>query len=159
MCIRDRFGGHMYAAGLSMRPENFEKFKQRFEEVVKATIKPEQLIPEIEIDAALELKDITENFNNIIKQFAPFGPQNMYPVFMTGKLKNSGKSKIVGDNHLKLSIKDNNLYNVEAIAFQKGNYFNEIAKGSSFDLCYTIEENNFRDMKSLQLNVREIKIN
>ncbi len=156
--LLEQFGGHMYAAGLSLRPENFEKFKQRFEEVVRATITPDQLIPEIEIDSALELKDITPTFNNIIKQFAPFGPQNMYPVFMTGKLKNNGRSKIVGDNHLKLSIKDSNLYNVEAIAFQKGNYFNDIAKGSSFDLCYTIEENNFRDMKSLQLNVREIKI-
>ena len=157
--LLEQFGGHMYAAGLSLLPENLEKFKIRFEEAVRATIKPEQLIPEIEIDSKLELKDITPTFNNIIKQFAPFGPQNMYPVFMSSKLKNSGRSKIVGDNHLKLSIKDSNLYNVEGIAFQKGNYFNEIAKGLSFDLCYTIEENNFRDTISLQLNVREIKIN
>ncbi len=157
--LLDQFGGHMYAAGLSLLPENFEKFQQRFEEVVKATIKPEQLIPEIEIDSALELKDITPTFNNIIKQFAPFGPQNMYPVFLSTKLKNSGRSKIVGDNHLKLSVKDANLYNVEGIAFQKGDYFTKIANGAYFDLCYTIEENDFRDKKSLQLNVREIKIN
>lgn len=157
--LLEQFGGHMYAAGLSLRPENFELFSQRFDDVVRASIKPEQLIPEIEIDAALHLKDITPTFNNIIKQFAPFGPQNMDPIFMSAELLNNGKSRIVGDNHLKLGVKDNNRFNADAIAFQKGAFYDAINNGARFDICYTIEENNFRDMKNLQLNVRDIKLN
>lgn len=157
--LLEQYGGHMYAAGLSMLPENFEKFRERFEASVRTRILPEQLIPEIEIDAALQLRDITPTFHNILKQFAPFGPQNMHPVFMSRHLKNNGRSKIVGDNHLKLGIRDQHLFNADAIAFQKGDYFNGIAGGMPFDLCYTIEENNFNDIKSIQLNVREIKLN
>ncbi len=157
--LLEQFGGHMYAAGLSLLPENLEKFKIKFEEVVRRRIKPEQLTPEIEIDSALELKDITPSFNNILKQFAPFGPQNMLPIFMSSHLKNNGRSKIVGESHLKLGLKDDQFYNADAIAFKKGSYYDNISKGSSFDICYTIEENIFRDMKSIQLNVREIKMN
>lgn len=157
--LLEQFGGHMYAAGLSLKPENFEQFKQRFDDVVRANIKPWQLTPEIEIDAALNLKDITPTFNNIIKQFAPFGPQNMDPIFMSAQLLNNGRSRIVGDNHLKLGVKDNNRYNAEAIAFQKGAFFDAINNGARFDICYTIEENVYRDMKTIQLNVRDIKLN
>lgn len=157
--LLEQYGGHMYAAGLSMKPENFEAFKQRFDDTVRATIKPEQLIPEIEIDAALNLRNISKKFNDIIKQFAPFGPQNMDPIFMSGELLNNGRSKIVGDNHLKLGLKDNDLINAEAIAFQKGAFFNAISNGARFDICYTIEENTYRNTTSLQLNVRDIKLN
>jgi len=157
--LLEQFGGHMYAAGLSMKPENFEAFKLRFDDVVRATIKPEQLVPEIEIDAALNLRDISSTFNNIIKQFAPFGPQNMDPIFMSGALLNNGRSKIVGDNHLKLGVKDSDFFNAEAIAFQKGAFYDAISNGARFDICYTIEENFYRNTTSLQLNVRDIKLN
>ncbi|MFI5171208.1 MAG: single-stranded-DNA-specific exonuclease RecJ, partial [Chitinophagales bacterium] len=125
--LLEQFGGHMFAAGLSLLPENLEKFKIRFEEVVRKRIKPEQLIPEIEIDSTLELKDITPTLNKILKQFAPFGPKNMLPVFMSSSLKSNGRSKIVGDNHLKLGLKDNNFFNADAIAFQKGNFYDMIS--------------------------------
>jgi single-stranded-DNA-specific exonuclease len=157
--LLEQFGGHMYAAGLSLKPENFELFRKRFDDVVRASIKPEQLIPEIEIDAAISLKDITPTFNNIIKQFAPFGPLNMDPIFMSAELLNNGKSRIVGDNHLKLGLKDNERFNAEGIAFQKGVFYNAINNGARFDICYTIEENHYRDITSLQLNVRDIKLN
>lgn len=156
--LLDQFGGHMYAAGLSMKPENFELFKEKFEATVKATIKPEQLIPEIEIDAHLNLDDITHKFNNTIKQFAPFGPLNMEPIFMSDNLLNNGRSKIVGDNHLKLGVKDRNSSNADGIAFQKGEFHTAISSGARFALCYTIEENYYKEIKSLQLNVRDIKL-
>lgn len=157
--LLEQFGGHMYAAGLSLLPENLEKFKMRFEEVVRELIKPEQLIPEIEVDAIIRLKDISPSFYNIIKQFSPFGPQNMHPVFMTQQVWNNGRSKIVGDNHLKLGVKDNDLFNADAIAFQKGDFYNSISNGNTFDICYALEENFFNDLKTIQLNVKEIRMN
>ena len=157
--LLEQYGGHMYAAGLTMHPENLQLFKDRFERVVRSRIKDEQMIPEIDIDAALQLKDITPGLHNIIRQFEPFGPQNMHPVFMSNELFNNGKSRIVGDNHLKLGIKDLQRFNADGIAFQKGSFFADIASGKPFDLCYTIEENNFNNSTTIQLNVKEIKLN
>ncbi len=156
--LLEQFGGHMYAAGLSLLPENLEKFKIRFEEVVRSLIKPEQLIPEVEVDAIIRLKDITPSLFNILKQFSPFGPQNMYPVFMTPDVYSNGKTRIVGENHLKLGVKDSELFHADAIAFQKGEYFEPLSAGKTFDICYAIEENHFNDMTSIQLNVKEIKL-
>ncbi len=157
--LLDQFGGHMYAAGLSMQKDKFEQFRDRFDAVVRERIRPDQLIPEIEIDATLQLKDINAPFFNILRQFAPFGPHNMEPVFISEQVRNSGRSKIVGDGHLKLSVKDVSRASAEAIAFQKGHYYDAIATGGPFDICYTIEENTYRDLTSLQLNVRDLKVN
>jgi single-stranded-DNA-specific exonuclease len=157
--LLEQFGGHMYAAGLSLLPENLEPFKKRFEEVVRASITPEQLIPEIEVDAIIRLKDITPSLYKILSQFSPFGPENMYPVFMTTHVSSNGRTRIVGDNHLKLGIKDGEMFSAEAIAFQKGDLYPALAEGRSFDICYAIEENNYNDRKSIQLNVKEIKLN
>ena len=157
--LLEQFGGHMYAAGLSMRQENFEAFRDKFDHVVRERIRPEQLIPEIEIDSTLELKDITPSFFNIVRQFAPFGPGNMEPVFISEQLMNTGRSKIVGDGHLKLAVRDSRRFTADGIAFQKGHHFPLIADGKRFDICYTIEENTFRDMTNIQLNVRDIKVN
>lgn len=157
--LLEQFGGHMYAAGLSMKEEHFEAFQQRFDDVVRARIRPEQLIPEIEIDSTLELKDITPSFYNILRQFAPYGPGNMEPVFISEQLTNTGRSKIVGDGHLKLSVRDSRRFTADGIAFQKGHHFAAVADGKRFDICYTIEENTFREMTNIQLNVRDIKVN
>ncbi|MEZ5012944.1 MAG: single-stranded-DNA-specific exonuclease RecJ [Chitinophagales bacterium] len=154
----EQFGGHMYAAGLSMRPENYTAFREAFEQIVRERITPEQRIPEIEIDAELQLRDITPSFLRIVDQFGPFGPENMQPVFSSIGLKDSGGTRIVGDNHLKLHVKDRSFFTLNGIAFQKGDFYTSINDGNSFDLCYTIEENNFKDVTQLQLNVKEIKI-
>src|SRR5690606_4110472 len=100
------FGGHAYAAGLTLEKENFEIFKQTFNEEVAKRILPEQLNPKIDIDDTLEVSDINTSFFKILKQFAPFGPQNMRPVFELKNLSDTSYTRIVGENHLKLSLKD-----------------------------------------------------
>lgn len=155
----EQFGGHKYAAGLTMAVENYQKFKDKFEETVKNTISPDCLIPEIEIDAVIELSDITPKFNRVLKQFAPFGPQNMAPVFMASGLRDNGYGKKVGQegNHLKLSIiagADFKTYN--AIGFNLGDKYNLIANGNPFKAVFTIEENHWNGVTSIQLNIKDI---
>ncbi len=156
--LLDQFGGHMYAAGLTMFPHNIEKFIQKFEEVVSSTIQDYMLTPEVEIDATIDLKDITPSFYNILKQFAPFGPGNMAPVFLTNSVKDKGMGRIVGNNHLKLSLQQNgNKTAFDSIAFQLGEHHPEIEKGKCFDVCYHVEENKFNGFTSLQLNIKDLK--
>lgn len=157
--LLDQFGGHMYAAGLTMKPENVDSFIREFERVVSATIAPHMLQKEIEIDAELNLADITPNFFNVLKQFAPFGPGNMSPVFKSGSVKDNGKGRIVGNNHLKLSLTQNgNKPSFDAIAFGLGNFYTSINRGKQFDVCYHIEENHFNGKTSLQLNIKDLVI-
>ncbi len=157
--LLDQFGGHMYAAGLTMKPENVEPFISEFEKVVASTIEPHMLQKEIEIDAELTLVDITPNFFNVLKQFAPFGPGNMSPVFKTTNVKDNGKGRVVGNNHLKLSLTQNGSKPpFDAIAFGFGEHINPINKGTSFSVCYHIEENHFNGNTNLQLNVKDIRI-
>jgi len=155
--LLDQYGGHMYAAGLSMPKENFFSFQQRFDDVVRSSIRPEQLVPEIEIDAVLQLQDVSLSFLKILRQFEPFGPENMEPVFLSEQVRNTGRSKIVGDGHLKISVKDYSRAGVDGIAWQKAPFFPAISNGRPFDICYTMEENNFRDTISVQMNVRDIR--
>ncbi|MBC8172491.1 MAG: single-stranded-DNA-specific exonuclease RecJ [Chitinophagales bacterium] len=157
--LLEQYGGHMYAAGLTMLPENLSAFQNKFEEVVRSSIRPEQLTPEMEIDAEINFSDIKPEFYNILKQFGPFGPQNMHPVFVTKKIRDNGRTKIVGDGHLKVGMKDERLFHADGIAFQKGEFYEAMADGKLFDICYAIEENNFNDVVRLQLNVKEIKMN
>ncbi len=156
----EQFGGHKYAAGLTLKPENYLKFKELFEKVVKESIPPELLIPEIAIDAELFLSDITPKFNRIIKQFGPFGPKNMKPVFKSSGLRDNGYGKKVGkeEEHLKLNIisgVDQKTYN--AIGFGLGKKYNEINNGKSFQAVFTIEENHWNGITSLQLNLKDVK--
>jgi len=156
----EQFGGHKYAAGLTLKPENYQKFKDLFEKVVEETIPKELLIPEIVIDADLFLSDITPKFNRIIKQFGPFGPKNMKPVFKATGLRDNGYGKKVGKEgeHLKLNIisgADQKTYN--AIGFGLGDKYDEINNGNSFDAVFTIEENHWNGITSLQLNLKDIK--
>ncbi|OFY86536.1 MAG: single-stranded-DNA-specific exonuclease RecJ [Bacteroidetes bacterium RIFCSPLOWO2_12_FULL_35_15] len=158
--LLEQFGGHKYAAGLTMKLENLEAFQKRFEEVVCETILDHMLIPEIEIDAELELHQITPKFFRILKQFAPFGPENMAPVFMSKGLMDKGYVRIVGNNHLKLDIQaaQNPREGFSAIAFGQSEHFDNVLRKNVFSACYAIEENEYNGNISLQLNVKDMKM-
>lgn len=141
--LLDQFGGHMYAAGLTMKLENIDKFIERFEEIVSATLDESIMTQEVEIDAELSFSDITPSFFNVLKQFAPFGPGNMSPVFKTENVRDTGMSRVVGSNHLKLNLAEDETtrFGMDAIAFQLGQFYPMISRKVPFDICYTIEEN------------------
>ena len=154
----EQFGGHKYAAGLTLDPKNYSAFKNKFEEVVKATIDKKLLIPEITIDLELELSEITPKFFRILQQMGPFGPQNMKPVFKTTSVRDNGYGKTVGSDksHLKLNIidgADKKTYN--AIGFGLGNKIKSI-KGD-FDIAYSLDENEWKGNTSIQLILKDLK--
>ena len=160
--LLESFGGHTYAAGLTLKISNVTKLRDRFEEIIKETINPDQLIPQIEIDTELNLKNITPAFYKVLKQFEPFGPNNMNPVFFAENVVDNGTGKIVGsgDEHLKLSlIQEEEPYNVfPAIAFNQAHHYEKISKGLGFDIAYTLNENHFRGVTTIQLNIKDIKV-
>jgi single-stranded-DNA-specific exonuclease len=159
--LLEQFGGHMYAAGLTLKPENVEAFRERFEEVVANSIEDRMLVREIEIDAEIKLSDINQKFYNVLKQFAPFGPGNMAPVFKTENVSDTGYSRLVGSKtprHLKLTLKEiGNQIQLDGIAFQLGERLDEIQNNAAFNICYHIEENSFRDETKLQLNIKDLQ--
>jgi single-stranded-DNA-specific exonuclease len=158
----DQFGGHMYAAGLTLKHENLEAFRQKFEEVVCATIEEHMLTPEIEIDSELRLKDVTSSFYDILRQFEPFGPGNMSPIFVSRNcLADKNLTRTVGQDyrHLKISLRqDDSTQNFSGIGFQLGEYADALRSGKRFDVCYHIEENHFNGNSTLQLNIKDIKL-
>ena len=156
--LLEQFGGHMYAAGLTLPVENIPAFRERFEQVVANTITEDQKIPQIEIDAAISLKQITRNFYNIVRQMEPFGPGNMRPVFVSECVYDTGSVRVVGDSHLKLRLTQDGFYSIDAIGFGLSDFYKPISKGIPFDVCYTIEENIFRGVISLQLRIKDIRI-
>jgi len=155
----EHFGGHKFAAGLSLKPENFEEFRNKFEEIVEEKLQGMELVPELEIDSLLPLNHISSGFYNILKQFAPFGPGNMAPLFMTEGVVDTGSSRVVGKNHLKLCVvhPDVNGGPFSAIAFQQGEHFFKIDKGIPFNICYYVEENEWNGSVTLQLNIKDVK--
>ena len=158
--LLEHFGGHKYAAGLSLKPENLPEFMRRFEEYVSANIENEELVPELNVDLEINFSDITPKFVRVLKQFAPFGPGNMSPVFLTKNVVDAGTSRSVGDKkHLKLTIFQQNAPdNIFAgIAFQKGHIYNRVHSREPFDMCYCIEKNFWQGKTNLQLNVKDIK--
>lgn len=152
-----QFGGHKYAAGLTMHPENIEAFSDRFEEVVSAAIKPEQLIPQIPIDAELRLSQITPKFFRVLNQFAPFGPENMAPVFLSKNVYVSGIAGLVGNNHIKMTVIQEGSPGFSSIAFNQAECLDKIRKDVPFDICYSIEENIWQEKRSVQLNIKGIR--
>lgn len=158
--LLENFGGHKYAAGLSLKPENLDAFRTRFEEVVSETIEDRMLIPEIEIDAEIKLSNINGKFFRILKQFAPFGPGNMSPVFKTKRIVDTGYGRIVGKNHLKLNVvhPDISTLPFSAIAFQQGGHLNKITRGKRFSICYHLEENQWNGSTTLQLRIKDMKV-
>jgi single-stranded-DNA-specific exonuclease len=152
-----QFGGHKYAAGLTMRPEQVEAFTHRFEEVVSASITEQQLTQEIQIDAELKLEQITSKFFRVLTQFGPFGPENMCPVFISKQVSTYGGVNIVGSNHIKMTVYQDGSPLFDCIAFNQGECIEQIRQGKPFDICYTIEENIWRDKRSIQLNIKGIR--
>jgi single-stranded-DNA-specific exonuclease len=156
------YGGHMYAAGITLKTENVTRMRDRFEEVVRNSITPEMLIPRIEIDTELNFKDISPKLYNILKQFEPYGPENMNPVFFAESVSDNGHARVVGSagEHLQLQLIQEELpfKDFRSIAFNQANHLSKIQKGSSFDIAYSLTENTFRNVTSLQLVIRDIKI-
>ena len=155
--LLDQFGGHMYAAGLTMKIENIDAFRNKFEKVVSSRIQPEQLIPQLTIDRKIELNHLSYRFYKILKQMAPFGPHNMQPLFVSEGLKDDGRARLLKDQHLKLYLKQGNSAVYEAIGFGMPQYFERIKKGDKFNVCFSLEENEYNGEKSLQLQIRDIK--
>jgi single-stranded-DNA-specific exonuclease len=159
--LLESFGGHMYAAGLTLKKENIRPFMERFEKYVNSTITEDQLVPRIFIDAELLFSEINEEFFGTMNQFQPFGPENMSPVFISRNVFDTGTGRMVGSSgeHLKLELcqESTGIKSIPAIAFSQANYFEYIKGGNPFDICYSIEMNEFRGNKNLQLNIRDIK--
>jgi len=157
----DQFGGHMYAAGLTLKEENYEAFKAAFEKVVSETITEEQKVEVLDLDAELDFADISEGFNRILKQFEPFGPENMAPLFFTKNVMDRGYSRAVGaeNEHLKLHMctEKERLAEMNGIAFKMGCHSEYVKKGLAFDICYAIQENAWKGKVTLQLGVKDIK--
>ena len=155
----EQFGGHMYAAGMTLKEENYQNFKNAFEKEVKNTIHPDLLIPEISVDFELDFSDIDEKFMRILKQFEPFGPENMTPVFMSNNVVDSGYAKTLGNDseHLKVFVKQNKSPNFNAIGFGLGKKINIVKNKHPFEAVYVVEENEWNGNVSLQLQLRDIR--
>ena len=158
--LLEQFGGHKYAAGMSLSLENVTAFRQKFEEVVAARIEDHMLTPKLDIDLEIDLDRITPQFMALLKQFGPFGPGNMNPVFVTRNLTATDCRTMGADNsHLRFKPKQDDVYHpqLQAVAFKMGKLYSELASGKAFDLAYTIEENHWKDKAYLQLNVKDLK--
>lgn len=156
--LLDQFGGHQYAAGLTMDIRNIDAFRAKFEQVVARRITDDQLIPQIAINQTIDFDTINQKFFNILRQMAPFGPQNMQPVFATHGVMATANTRVLKEEHLKLYLKQENSDKVmDAIGFGLAEYFEMISSGMTFSVAYTIEENNYMDRVSLQLNIKDIK--
>ena len=155
----EQFGGHKYAAGMTLKEENYEAFKAAFEKEVRNTISSELLIPEIEIDAEINLSEISPKLIRVLNQFEPFGPENMTPVFLTKNIKDTGYPKLLGkeEEHLKLFVKQENSEGFGAIAFFMGNKLNQISNQKPFDTVYCIDENEFKGTVTVQLRIKDLK--
>ena len=151
----------MYAAGLTMKKENKKAFEERFEQYVASTITPDQLKPTIYIDLEIPFASISDQFYSQISMFQPFGPGNNSPIFMSKNIRDFGTSRMVGPSreHLKLQLfqGDDTTKTISAIAFGQANHFDYIKAGKPFDICYSIEMNDFRGQRNLQLNIKDIK--
>jgi single-stranded-DNA-specific exonuclease len=159
--LLESFGGHMFAAGLTLKKENINTFRDRFETYVNNTISDEQLVPQVVIDAELPFSEISEEFYRILNQFQPYGPENMSPIFMSTHVFDSGAGRMVGSSgeHLKLDLcqESAGTKTFPSIAFGQANHFDFIRSGKPFDICYSIEINEFRGTRNLQLNIRDIR--
>jgi single-stranded-DNA-specific exonuclease len=156
--LLEQFGGHKYAAGLTMKVENVSAFQQRFEEVVTASISDELLVQEISIDSPLNLAQIDAKFFRILSQFEPFGPKNMSPVFRASGVELAGAIGIVGDKHLKMQVKQGDSNVFYCIGFGLGKLKEALLRSNGFDMCFSIEENSWKDRRNIQLNIKDIRI-
>ncbi len=158
--LLENFGGHMYAAGLTMKIENIPLFSSEFERIVSQKITDDQLVPVVDIDAEINFSQITSKFFRILCQFAPFGPGNMSPTFITRNVKDNGRSSLVGQEkeHLKLEMIDQTGTKFSGIAFSMAHHFRDIKSGKPFTVCYTVVENEYQGVTTLQGMIKEIVI-
>lgn len=155
--LLENYGGHFYAAGMTLAPERVVDFAARFEEVVTSRITPELLIPEIEVDAEIRISDIKAPFFNVIRQFEPFGPNNMRPVFLTRRVYDyKGYSRVVKEQHLKFVVHQHDGETIDGIGFGLGHKYPVVA-GGAFDMVYTIDENEFNGITKLQVKVLDVR--
>ncbi len=156
--LLEQFGGHKFAAGLSLKTENVKAFAEAFENEVSRTIKAEMLNPTVEIDLEILLDNINDKLIRILNQFAPHGPNNMTPLFCSKNILDTGYAKIVGNNHLKLEVYQptTQLTKIEAIAFNKGDFLNFFKRNIPVDIVYKIKVNEFRGATTIQLLIEEI---
>ena len=159
--LLEHFGGHKFAAGLSLKKENLEAFAEKFEQYVFQNIHDGDYIPEIEVDMELDFSNISNNFMNNLKRFAPFGPDNMAPVFMSTSVVEEGIGKIVGDKHIKMRVLYRNRASqpIDAIAFNQKQHYDHIASQQDFDILYHVEENTWNNVTNIQLNIKDIRTN
>lgn len=159
--LLENFGGHMYAAGLTMKPENVEEFTRRFHAYVEEHINPTLLVPQVDIDSELLFSDITPSFRAVLSRFQPFGPGNTAPVFVTRGVSNRGDAKLVGaeQEHIKMDLTQRQKPNttIGSIAFQQPSHYEWIRNGRPIDVCYTIVENHYRGVTTPQLRIKDIK--
>ncbi len=155
----EQFGGHMYAAGMTILPENYPAFKAAFEKQVQETIQPEMRTQEIEIDAEINFAAITPKFFRILKQFEPFGPQNMTPVFLSKNVIDTGHGKTMGkeDEHLRLFVKQNNSEGLAAIGFGLGDKIALTKEKKPFEIAYCIDENEWNGKITTQLRLKSLR--
>ena len=159
--LLENFGGHMYAAGLTMRPENVGEFTRRFNAYVEENIDPQMLVPQVDIDSELLFSDITPAFRKDLNRFQPFGPGNTAPVFATCGVSNHGDAKLVGMEceHLRMDLMQRQKPNtkIQAIAFQQPTHYEWVRSGRPIDVCYQIVENHYRGTVTTQLRIKDIK--
>ncbi len=157
--LLEQFGGHTFAAGLTLPIANIPSFRTRFNEIVNMSITPEQLVPLINIDLNLDLSVISNRFYSILKQMGPFGPGNMTPTFQSTNVELVGRPFIMKEKHIKFDIKQANSPSFTVIGFGMSAYNEQLLKGEPFSICYSIEENNFRGNTTLQLSLKDLKFN
>lgn len=152
-----QFGGHKYAAGLTIELDQIDAFTEKFEGIVQQNISDELLIAPIEIDATIEFSDITEKFYHILEQMAPFGPQNMRPTFMTKDVYDTGFSKVVKENHLKINLLKDGQNPVNGVGFGMAHLYNVMEKKDTFDVCYQLYSNEWNGQTKIELRLKDIK--
>lgn len=158
--LLEQFGGHKFAAGLTLKKENIEAFKQKFENVVTASITKDQQIQKIEIDVEIDFHEITDKFLRILKQFAPHGPENMTPLFCSRSVFDMGWGQVFGNNHLKLELfqKSNPNIRYQAIAYDKGDYIHFFQRKIPMDIVFKIQENEYKGVTTVQLLIDDLRV-
>ena len=153
----EQFGGHKYAAGLSIKAENFDAFSKQFESVVVRDIQEASLLPEVEYDLDISLEMLTPKFLDLINQMSPFGPGNPLPIFHSKELRSNNSPRVLKDRHLKLQISQNSRHYFDGIGFGLSEHLPVVSNGEIFDACYCIEENDFNGQVKLQLRLKDLK--
>jgi single-stranded-DNA-specific exonuclease len=153
----EQFGGHMYAAGLTIKKENFNAFQERFETIAMKQLEKQELVPEVEYDIELPIDAITEKFVEILDRMEPFGPGNMMPVFRSNGFTRSTRARVLKEKHLKFTLMNEAGHYFDVIGFSLGDKMHIIESGKSFDICYSLEYNVFRGERKIQMKLKDIK--